>query len=124
MKGRLMDDYDELDRALFALPLAMPPSDLRASILRATIYAEPVVPFAFAEIAGVGAVLAFAVWFAAYVLSNPAFGTTLVLQIGTALRLLAEGQTLAWLAAGLAVVLVANTVADGFALQRVFRKRP
>jgi hypothetical protein len=119
-----MEDYDELDRALFALPLATPPADLRASILNATIYAEPAAPFAFAEIAGIGAVLAFAVWLAAYVLSNPALSSTLVGQIGTALRLLSEGQTLAWLAAGVAVVLVANTVNDGFALQRIFRKRP
>jgi hypothetical protein len=119
-----MEDFDELDRALFALPLAVPPADLRASILRATIYAEPTSPFAFAETAGIGAVLAFAVWLAAYVLSNPAFSSAFALQIGTALRLLPEGQTLAWLAAGVAVVLVANTVTDGFALQRVFRKRP
>ncbi len=119
-----MDDYDELDRALFALPLATPPPELRAAILRATIYAEPTTPFAFAEIVGIGAVLALAVWLAAYAFSAPAFGSTLVGQISLALRLISEGQTLAWLAAGVAVVLVANTVTDGFALQRVSRKRP
>jgi hypothetical protein len=119
-----MEDFDELDRAIFALPLAAPPAGLRDAILRATIYAEPVAPFAFAEIAALGAVLALAVWFAAYALSNPAFGSTLVSEVGTALRLIAEGQTLAWLAAGVAVALVADTVTDGFAMQRVFRKRP
>jgi hypothetical protein len=119
-----MEDFDELDRALFALPLAVPPADLRASILRATIYAEPAAPFAFAEIVGIGAAIAFAVWLAAYVLSNPAIGSALATGTSAVLREISEGQTLAWLAAGVAVVLVANTVTDGFALQRVFRKRP
>ena len=34
------DDFDELDRALFALPLEAPPPGLRQSILNATVYAR------------------------------------------------------------------------------------
>ena len=108
-----MEDFDELDRALFALPLATPPADLRASILRATIYAEPAVAFAKSEIVVIGAAIALAVWFAAYTLSNPGFGSYVGTQIVALLHALAEGQTLTWLAAGAAVALVANAVNDG-----------
>ncbi len=110
-----MDDFDELDRALFALPLAMPPPDLRGSILRATIYAEPVIALAMREIVAIGATLAFAVWFAAYTLTNPGFGSHVALQIDALMRSLSEGRTLAWLAAGAAVALVANASSGGFA---------
>ena len=34
-------DYDDLDRALMALPLEEPPAGLRESILASTIYAPP-----------------------------------------------------------------------------------
>ena len=63
------DDFDELDRALFALPLETPPPGLRESILNATVYAqaraalEPVARPWEAWLAG-GA-LAVAVWLGA-----------------------------------------------------------
>ena len=54
------DEHDDLDRALFALPLEEPPAGLRASILRATVFAGPAVasPLGRAETVGIGIALA------------------------------------------------------------------
>jgi hypothetical protein len=39
-----MNDYDDIDRALFALPLEAPPADLRERILAATVRAPRPAP--------------------------------------------------------------------------------
>jgi hypothetical protein len=52
---------DDLDRALFALPLAEPPSDLRARILAATVLAQPPA-FRMWELWLLGTLLGLAAW--------------------------------------------------------------
>jgi hypothetical protein len=95
------DDFDELDRALFALPLATPPPGLRESILRATIEAPaPVAAVTRVEIAVIGCVLAVAAWMLLMVANDAALATALGAQISAAVRDLADPQTLLWLAAG------------------------
>ena len=109
-----MQDHDDLDRAIFALPLAVPPSDLRAAILRSTIYApvaavQPVLAFAMRDIVAIGAALAVAVWLVVYAVFDPSAVAHVTSTIGSLVRSLIETQTLAWLAAGAAVALVANS---------------
>ena len=53
----MYDSDDSLERALFALPLEEPPSDLRASILAATAF-RPAPPFGVWEVAALGALAA------------------------------------------------------------------
>jgi hypothetical protein len=95
-------DDDALDRALFALPLEEPPMDLRASILRATIYA-PAPVFKTWELAVLGAVAAVMVWFVAMIAMG---GATLFLDtvqmIGAIVMnaIAKNGSTIAWVAAG------------------------
>ena len=95
-------DDDALDRALFALPLEEPPTDLRASILKATIYA-PAPIFKTWELVVLGAVAAVMVWFVAMIVMG---GATLFLdsvQMIGALVMKAitrDGSTIAWVAAG------------------------
>ncbi len=57
----MYDSDDALDRALFALPLEEPPSDLRVSILASTAY-RPAPAFSAWETAGLGAVVAVTLW--------------------------------------------------------------
>lgn len=95
-------DDDALDRALFALPLEEPPIDLRASILKATIY-RPAPIFKPWELAVLGAVAAVMVWLIALIVLG---GATLFADsaqiVGTAVtRALAQNTaTIAWVAAG------------------------
>jgi hypothetical protein len=68
---------DELDRALFALPLEEPPVDLRARILAATVE-RPRLTFRAWEIWLIGTILAFMVWLAFLVAtSSPNVGGTI-----------------------------------------------
>ncbi len=60
---------DELERALFALPLEEPPADLRRRILGATVY-RPRLIFRTAEVWGLGTALAIMVWLSWYVLTG------------------------------------------------------
>jgi hypothetical protein len=97
---------DALDRALFALPLEEPPADLRSSILLATAY-RPVSPFAFWELAVAGALGAVAVWLLILLVMG---GGSLFLHTANAIAtsiatVLANAQTLIWLAAGGAIAL-------------------
>ncbi|HEY3675934.1 MAG TPA: hypothetical protein VGK84_08050 [Candidatus Tumulicola sp.] len=100
------DSSDELDRALFALPLEEPPSELRGSILTATAY-RPAPPFSAWEAIGLGVISAVTVWLLAVVAMGgaPLFFTTL----GTIGRFTADGLSnmyaLAWLGAGVATAL-------------------
>jgi hypothetical protein len=60
---------DELDRALFALPLEAPPADLRARILGATVD-RPRLTFNTWEVWVVGTLVAFMVWLAVMVATS------------------------------------------------------
>jgi hypothetical protein len=95
------DEFDDLDRALFALPLEAPPAGLRESILRATIYAPAAEPaFKTWEIAAIGAALAVAVWLSIIVVTDRAFGLALTagaLALGHAFS---DPATLTWLSVG------------------------
>ncbi|MBV9272100.1 MAG: hypothetical protein JO165_13485 [Candidatus Eremiobacteraeota bacterium] len=65
------DTDDELERALFALPLEEPPADLRASILAATVYRAPA-PFKAWEIWMLGGIVALAVWLVGLIVAGGA----------------------------------------------------
>ena len=106
------DEHDDLDRALFALPLEEPPAGLRASILRATVFAAPAVasPLGRAETVGIGIALALAAWLAMICLTDRAFvsqieGLTLAL-----VNALADPRTLLWLGLGAGIALAASFV--------------
>ncbi len=115
------DDYDELDRALFALPLETAPPDLRDAILRSTIGAPArqgfarTLPLGTWEIAGVGAALAVAMWLLLILVDDRALATNVTAVAVAAVAALYEPATLLWLAAGGAVVAwftVGNAVAE------------
>jgi hypothetical protein len=95
------DEFDDLDRALFALPLEAPPPGLRDSILRATIYA-PVAEPAFRpwEIAAIGAALAVAVWLGILLATDRALGTALTTNALALGHAFADPATLTWLSVG------------------------
>ena len=100
-------EFDDLDRALRALPLEEAPAGLRDSILAATIYAPPLPALAmrFWEVTGVGVWLAVAAWFALAVVSNPGAASQFA-GFGTRLAsVLSDTLTLEWLAAGMSVAL-------------------
>lgn len=97
---------DALDRAILGLPLEEPPPGLRSSILLATAY-RPESPFSFWELALLGALGAVAVWLVAVLVLG---GGSLFVHTATAIAsaattALANGATLAWLAAGGATAL-------------------
>jgi hypothetical protein len=95
------DDFDELDRALFALPLATPPPGMREAILRATIHAPVASPaFTRAEIVISGCVLAVAAWMLLVVMTDPLRAGALSAQISAVVRFLADPETVVWLGTG------------------------
>jgi hypothetical protein len=99
----MYNDDAELERALFALPLEEPPSDLRASILTATVY-RPAPPFSVWEATLFGAIAAILLWLIAQIAMGgaPLFVQTLS-AIGTTIgRPFYQVTTLAWLTAGIA----------------------
>jgi len=99
---------DELERALFALPLEEPPADLRHRILGATVY-RPRMIFRTAEVWALGTALAVMVWLSWYVMTGlPNLGvkvgfivSSLVAVIGAAM----PGQTWLWLALGITAAI-------------------
>jgi uncharacterized membrane protein YdjX (TVP38/TMEM64 family) len=100
----MMYDFsdDALDRALFALPLEEPPSDLRGHILAATAY-RPAPAFSVWEVAVLGTVAAVTLWFVILIAMGGGglFWHTLgtiASSIGSALS---NVTSLAWLGAGL-----------------------
>jgi hypothetical protein len=98
------DSDDELDRALFALPLEEPPEELRASILAATIYspALPATPFKLWEAWALGAAIAVVVWICALIGSgavDPLIAALRPLAISAAAAIL-QPVTLLWIALG------------------------
>ena len=100
-----MDD-NELERAIFALPLEEPPPGLRRSILLATAY-RPAPAFSFLELAALGAIGAVALWLVVLLVlgGGTLFVHTLAAIGGAASRIFSNGTTLAWLAAGGATAL-------------------
>jgi hypothetical protein len=91
---------DELDRALFALPLEEPPQDLRASILAATVYRQPV-PVKPWEVWLVGALCAVLTWLLLLVARghSPVVGS-IAAYVDEAVLLFSQPQTLFWIAVG------------------------
>jgi hypothetical protein len=101
------DDFDELDRALFALPLEAPPAGLRQSILNATIYAPvqvavpPVVrPW---EVSLVGGALAIALWLVYALVTDKSFGPAFTTSVVNFAHGFSDPTTLVWLGAGSAI---------------------
>jgi len=93
-------DDDALDRALFALPLEEPPSDLRSSILASTVY-RPAPAFSPREMMGLAAIAAVLVWL---IIAVAMGGGTLFMSalgsIGEGLTRYSTFSTLTWIAAG------------------------
>jgi hypothetical protein len=107
-KERMDDDgADELDRALFALPLAEPPAGLRAAILRATVYAQPVATAAFGrtETIVIGVVLALAAWLLIACVANRALAAGLDALVLATVHGLTDTRTILWLGFGAATAV-------------------
>jgi hypothetical protein len=107
------DHMDDLDRAIFALPLDEPPAGLRESILRATVFAPAVVPspamFGRIEAILVGVILAVGVWLALVLVTNPHAAESLAAAVSMLTRGLAGPMTVAWLATGALTALVLSS---------------
>lgn len=102
----MIDDFDELDRALFALPLETPPPGLRAAILRSTVSAQMparTAPFATWEILALGTAIAVAVWLILLIVGNKASAVAVTADAVAIGRTFADPAILMWLAAGGAV---------------------
>ena len=93
---------DDLDRLLFAMPLEEPPADLRASILRGTIY-RPAFALKLWELWMCGTFAALAVWLAVLIFrgGGAAFVRTLSVLGATVTHMLLVQNTWLWLAAGI-----------------------
>ena len=103
------ENFDDLDRALFALPLETPPPGLRQTILRATIHATPsaaAIPFNAYEIGGIGVAIAVAVWLLIASIANPAIAVLITDDSLALVRGLSEPLTLAWLATGGSIAIL------------------
>jgi hypothetical protein len=98
------DEFDDLDRALFALPLETPPPGLRASILNATIYARVPRPAPSLarpwELWACGVALAVATWLVVAIVTQRAFAAAFNADVYQAVRAFAEPTTLSWVAVG------------------------
>ncbi len=107
----MTDDYDDLDRAIFALPLSTPPEGLRAAILRATIYA-PVVrrtsPFSSLEASTIGVALAIGVWLVAWLVADHHAASVFTTTVYATMLEIAEPSTAVWLALGGAIATALN----------------
>jgi len=100
------DSDDELERALFGLPLEEPPADLRASILAATIYRAPA-PFKAWEVWALGAIVALAVWLVWLIIAGGADRAfdTMALIGGEIATFFSQPLNLVWLTVGGATAL-------------------
>lgn len=100
------DDFDELDRALFALPLETPPPGMRAAILRSTVGGQVPArtsPFATWEILALGTAIAVAVWLILLIVWNKPSAVAVTADAVALGRAFADPMILLWLAAGGAV---------------------
>jgi hypothetical protein len=119
------ENFDDLDRALFALPLATPPAGLREAILRVTSYAalpaaQPV-PFTRYEIAGIGIALALAAWLLVAAVADHRLAAALTSGAYALVRSLADPTTLAWTTTGGAIAALL-TLGNFTPLRRGIRK--
>jgi len=109
------DDMDDLDRALFALPLATPPDGLRAAILGATVFAPArvTVPIARAWEMWVGGIaLAVAAWLCVALVAYKGFAAEFNANIDQTVRAFGEPSTIVWFAGGLVVTAALLYVSD------------
>ncbi|HEY8297226.1 MAG TPA: hypothetical protein VIG32_04295 [Candidatus Baltobacteraceae bacterium] len=95
---------DELDRALFAMPLEEPPAGLRASILASTVYRPslPATPFKLWEAWTLGAIIAVMVW-AGFLVAGGAANTIIASFTSlsaSAFDAITQPATLLWIAVG------------------------
>ena len=97
---------EELDRALFALELEVPPADLRGSILAATCYRAPLI-FKQWEIVVLGAALAVVAWLAVTIVTGglPTLADNLQAGLQTVGSGLTNTVTVAWLSVGGAIAV-------------------
>ena len=104
--GSDSNEFDALDRALFALPLEEPPAGLRTAILQSTVYRRHHA-FPWWESVTFGALGAIGVWLIiAIVLGGGSlFVHTVSAIASTAIAALAHGQAAMWLAAGAATAV-------------------
>jgi hypothetical protein len=96
------DDFDELDRALFALPLEAPPPGLRQSILRATVYAPRAAaePFHQWESIFAGTAAAIGVWLIFAMVTIHGFAASLNTELLAIGHVFVQPNFLIWLGAG------------------------
>lgn len=101
----MMNHDDDLDRALFALPLEPLPTGLRASII-AAVSAVPAPMFSRWDVLGIGAILALATWLC---LSVMAGSDTVVLAFSLAgaafAKFVSSPTTLLWMALGASITV-------------------
>ncbi len=118
------DELDDLDRALFALPLAEPPPDLRQAILRATTLGAhvPSVALRTWETALVGGILAIAAWLLMALVHDPGGLAALGDAAADLARRAADPAYLVWLATGTSVAIWATLASSG-SLRRGSRAR-
>jgi hypothetical protein len=106
----MYQDDDELDRAIFALPLEPLPAGLRASIM-AAVTAAPGPVLSRWETFGIGAILALGAWLVLlFAHGNWDIGRTLgplALALG---RALIVPDTLRWVGFGIAAALIVSLV--------------
>jgi len=110
------EDMDDLDRALFALPLATSPEGLRASILSATVFAPSREFVAVArpwEMWVGGVALAVAAWLCIAIVAFKGFAAALSVNIDLAFRAVGDPSTLVWFAFGCVVTASVWYVGDG-----------
>jgi hypothetical protein len=113
---------DDLERALFNLPLEEAPADLRARILHGTIYRHAV-PVRAWEAWLIGGSVALLAWLLVLILRD---GTTPVIATfnaiaGTVLAVIAQPATILWIAVGGAVAMWMTQLPLTLAPRRVVR---
>ena len=98
------DRDDELDRALFELPLEEPPRALRAAILASTVY-RPRATVSLGETVVVGTLAALIVWLLTELVlgGGQLFGRAFIEIGASAFAALSNVSVLAWLGTGSAI---------------------
>jgi hypothetical protein len=104
--GSDSNEFDALDRALFALPLEEPPAEMRAAILDSTVYRQHHA-FPWWESVTFGVLGAIGIWLIAAIFlgGGSLFVHTLGAISSTVISALSHGATAMWLAAGAATAV-------------------
>jgi hypothetical protein len=109
---------DELDRALFNLPLAEPPAGLRASILASTIYAPRAMMRSW-ETIGIGVALALLAWMVVGFATDGALAKAFAAPFASQLvAALSNTTTLIWLSCGAAIAALSGLFDPRTAISR------